>query len=77
MTAQTFENPWLMAGTEGTDKYYVVIANGIKRVGIREYVSGYFRVRVEVGDKYKGLSERFTCDIGWKQSGDSGEQCFL
>ena len=31
MTAQTFENPWLMAGTEGTDKYYVVIATGTKR----------------------------------------------
>ncbi len=76
MTAQTFENPWLMAGTEGTDKYYVVIATGTKRVGIREYAPGYFRVRVEVGDKYKGLSERLTRDTGWKQPGDSGEQRF-
>ena len=63
------DNPWYMAGTDGTGEYRVIGYNNAGRIGIRPLPDGYVRVRVEptTDDAAEGLRQDLRTGIGWKQ----------
>lgn len=72
------DNPFYMAGTEGTGEYQVLSVSDYGRVGTRILSDGRVRVRIEPGSAHasKRLAEMFTRDDGWKQPGDAWQDRF-
>ncbi len=74
----TNPNPWIMAGTEGTNEYLVLASSSFGRVGYRLLPYGKVRIRVEPAslrhaDKF---AEILTHATGWKQPGEGHQNRF-
>jgi hypothetical protein len=69
-------NPWHMAGTEGTGKYTVVAQSALGRIGFRT-LGNDVRVRVEPvsSEASKALAEQFPTS-SWKQPEPFGQKRF-
>ena len=71
------ENPFYMAGTEGTGKYKVLAITWRGRVGVRPFGVGSVRIRVEPHRKKRGAATMLKLlSVGWKQPGDDGQNRF-
>jgi hypothetical protein len=75
-----WNNPWQMAGTEGSFEYTVQSASLRGRVGQRE-LNGIYRIRVEPAPEATAstiatMAEHMPRAQGWKQPGDDVQNRF-
>lgn len=69
------DNPWYMAGTEGTGAYKVLAITARGRVGVRK-LGDSVRIRVEPFYQCGKVGAVLTAKVGWKQPGDGGQNRF-
>lgn len=72
---RVWDNPWYMAGTEGTGAYSVLAITSRGRVGVRKF-SNLARIRVEPLCKCDKVGDVLTDKAGWKQPGDNDQNRF-
>lgn len=70
-------DPFYMAGTEGTGEYKVISSSSVGRVGYRD-LGGLVRIRLEPANKRQAakIAEVLSYEDGWKQPEPQGQYRF-